>query len=131
MIYADASALVKRAVDEPESAALREWLSTHAGGEVIVATNRIGAVEVVRAAARVSEQARAAATAIVDTLALMEITRTAYAVAATLRPPSVRTLDALHVASAAEIPRLAAFLTYDARMAEAATHFGLPVVSPV
>lgn len=129
MIYADASALVKRVIAEAESPALKVWLS-RLGPRPQVVTNRIGAVEVMRAAARVSDAARREAAVLVGGLNLIELTHHAYTVAADLEPRTVRTLDALHIASAAEIPGLTAFLTYDQRMAEAAERFGLPVVSP-
>lgn len=48
-----------------------------------------------------------------------------------LAPFSLRTLDAIHLASAlARGPELDAFLTYDDRLAEAARSLGLPVVRP-
>ena len=52
-------------------------------------------------------------------------------VAAALRPPLLRTLDAIHLATAlALLPELDAFVTYDDRLAEAARAIGLPVVRP-
>ena len=52
-------------------------------------------------------------------------------VAAQLRPVGLRTLDAIHVASALALgSELEAFVTYDDRMAEAARAIGLPVVRP-
>jgi predicted nucleic acid-binding protein len=52
-------------------------------------------------------------------------------IAAALDPLPLRTLDAIHLATAlslaAELDRI---VTYDARLAEAAEHAGLPVVAP-
>jgi predicted nucleic acid-binding protein len=46
-------------------------------------------------------------------------------------PPHLRTLDALHLASALEVsPPPAAFLCYDRRLAEAARFHGFDVVAP-
>jgi uncharacterized protein len=48
-----------------------------------------------------------------------------------VEPALVRTLDAIHLATAmALVPDLDAFVTYDDRMAEAARALGLPVVRP-
>lgn len=46
-------------------------------------------------------------------------------------PPMVHTLDAIHVASAELLgTELAALVTYDKKMAEAARRIGLPVAMP-
>lgn len=51
--------------------------------------------------------------------------------AATVGPSSLRTLDAIHLATALGLgAELDAFVTYDNRLAEAARSLGLPVVSP-
>ena len=50
---------------------------------------------------------------------------------AAIGPPLLRTLDAIHLATAlALVPDLDAFVTYDDRLAEAARALGLPVVRP-
>jgi predicted nucleic acid-binding protein len=51
--------------------------------------------------------------------------------AATLEPAALRTLDAIHLASAMALTdELDAFVTYDDRLADAARSAGLPVVRP-
>jgi predicted nucleic acid-binding protein len=51
--------------------------------------------------------------------------------AAELDPVSMRSLDAIHLAAALGVgDELAAVVTYDARMSEAAQALGLPVVAP-
>jgi predicted nucleic acid-binding protein len=51
--------------------------------------------------------------------------------AALLEQPFLRTLDAIHLATAAGIrASLSAFVTYDKRLAAAAEDAGLPVASP-
>jgi len=48
-----------------------------------------------------------------------------------LDPPLLRTLDAVHLATALSLTaRLGTVVTYDRRMTEAAQHLGLPVASP-
>ena len=88
-------------------------------------------VEVSRAVARHPAAARAHLPAAFDGVALIELSSEVAAAAADLAPPTLRTLDAIHVASAQSVGgELAAFLTYDARLAEAAGAAGLRVESP-
>ena len=62
---------------------------------------------------------------------LIELDAATAAHAARLGPPTVRSLDAIHLASALTVGAdLHAFATYDARLAEAARLVGLPVVQP-
>jgi uncharacterized protein len=51
--------------------------------------------------------------------------------AAAIEQPFLRTLDAIHLAAAASMrASLSAFVTYDKKLAVAATDAGLPVLSP-
>jgi predicted nucleic acid-binding protein len=51
--------------------------------------------------------------------------------AGALEPPTLRTLDAIHVASALALgDELEAIVTYDVRMAAAAEGLGLPLAAP-
>ena len=92
-------------------------------------TNSVGVVELRRLAARVSQEALGAATVLLGRIDRLALTPAALALAGELPPPEVRTMDALRIASAAELRELRFLLTYDHRMAEAATHFGLPPVA--
>jgi len=127
VIYADTSALAKLVVAEAETPALRRWI---AGQNAPLVTNSIGVVELRRLAARVSRQAVDTATLLLGRIDRLVLTPTALALAGQLPPAEVRTLDALHIASAAELVELQVVLTYDRRMAEAAAGYGLPVASP-
>lgn len=127
MIYADTSALAKLVIAEAETPALRDWISRQ---DARLVTNSIGVVELRRLAARVSQQALDTATLLLGRIDRVSLTPAALALAGQVPPPEVRTVDALHIASAAELLELQAVLTYDSRMAEAATAYGLPVESP-
>lgn len=127
MIYADTSALAKLVIAEAETPALREWISKQ---DARLVTNSIGVVELRRLAARVSQQAVETATALLARIDRVALTPAALALAGQFPPAAVRTLDALHLASAAELLELQVVLTYDRRMAEAATLYGLPVQTP-
>ena len=114
-------------VDEPESAALLRW---YVEAERLV-TSRIGIVETVRASS-LRPHDRAQRNRVLTDLVVYELDSAIAAVAAALEPPAVRTLDAIHLATAlALVPDLDAFVTYDDRLAEAALALGLPVVRPV
>ncbi len=127
-VYLDTSALAKLVVSEAETEALRSWLQNTEGSSLVV--NAIGAVELQRIAARVSQAAVSVATLLLARIDRMELNSAALALAASLPPPAVRTLDALHIASAAQLGDLTALVTYDDRMAAAAIGYGLPVASP-
>ncbi|MEO7260861.1 MAG: type II toxin-antitoxin system VapC family toxin [Jatrophihabitantaceae bacterium] len=127
MIYADTSALAKLVIAGAETPALRDWISRQ---DARLVTNSIGVVELRRLAARVSQQAVDTATLLLGRIDRVGLTPAALALAGQLPPVEVRTLDALHIASAAELVELRAVLTYDRRMADAASSYGLPVESP-
>lgn len=129
MIYLDSSALMKLVREEKESSALAEWLQ--ARSEQSAVTSELGRIEVLRAARRVSDRALAEARAVVADLDLVPLDRTVQDMACDLGDPLLRTLDALHLASAMVlVGELTAFVAYDARLADAARSAGLAVVSP-
>ena len=129
--YLDASAIVKLATEEPESDALRGWLRERSS----TITSRISTVEVARAIARQTEsggeRGRAAVREAFTSVSLLELDADIANRAADVGPPTVRALDAIHVATALAIgSELAEFVTYDQRLADAARAAGLEVVAP-
>jgi predicted nucleic acid-binding protein len=125
--YLDTSALVKTIIEEPESPALMRWLQ---GKDGLVACELVR-VEAVRAV-RVSDPAALPRTRrAIATLTLIRLDDPLYEAAADLEPPSLRSLDALHLAAALSVGReLAGVVTYDMQMAEAAHKLGLQVEAP-
>lgn len=129
MIYLDASALMKLVRREEETAALREWLDLRPEEPVI--TSELGRVEVLRAARRVGDHVLAEARAVVGDLDLVPLDRAVQDVACDLGNPLLRTLDALHLASAVLLGEgLTAFITYHRRLADAASAAALVVSTP-
>lgn len=129
MIYVDSSALMKLIRAEEETEALRDWLDRHAEQPVI--TSELGRVEVLRAARRVGDQVRAEAHAVLGDLDLIPLDRTVLDLACEVADPRLRTLDAVHLASALMLSdELTAFVVYDHRLAAAAQAAGLPVTKP-
>jgi uncharacterized protein len=77
-----------------------------------------------------SPELRAFVDRALDRLDLIPVSGPILHRAGTLMPPALRTLDAIHLATALEIGPVDAFVTYDGRLAEAARHHGLRVVAP-
>jgi predicted nucleic acid-binding protein len=124
--YLDASAIVKLVVDEDETAALRGRINEPLGA----VTSIVGLIETRRAASRRPHDG-ARLTAVLDRIEVIALGPTIALSAAMLAPPSLRTLDAIHLATALELgSELVSFLTYDGRLAEAARALGLTVASP-
>jgi hypothetical protein len=126
--YLDASAIVKLVIAEPETAALEADAARRAG----LLTSRLGLTEVRRAARRVGGRRLVQQVEdVLEALVVLEMTTSMFDRAANLVPTALRTLDALHVAAALELDLPSTdFITYDARLAEAARRHGLSVVVP-
>src|SRR5258707_1220282 len=124
--YVDASALVKLVVPEAESRKLLRWYV-----EVDrVITSRIGVIETRRAAARFRHDADGLRS-LLASLEVVELDARVADRAVAVAPTLLRSLDAVHVATALELgSNLDAFVTYDDRLAAAAREAGLPVVRP-
>ena len=124
--YVDASALVKLVVEEPGSAAMLRW---YVESETVV-TSRIGIIETSRASRRTTHDPERLRR-VLDSIAVIECDAFIGDSASGIAPPAVRTLDAIHVATALALRgTLDAFVTYDERLAVAAREAGLPVVVP-
>jgi predicted nucleic acid-binding protein len=133
LFYIDASALVKLVRDEPESDALRAFLA-----DSDLASCELALTEVPRAIRRAAAHdaklpldlliARAAE--LLDALALLPLDRGLLAGAGALAEPALRTLDAIHIAAAADLSPLDAFVSYDERQSAAARLAGLRTASP-
>ena len=124
--YVDASAVVKLILPEPESASFHRW---YLEAERLV-TSRVGIVEIERAARRGPHIERRRMQVLAD-LQVIELDHDIAKLASGVGPASVRTLDAIHLATALRLlPDLDAFVTYDDRLAAAARLLGLAVVRP-
>jgi predicted nucleic acid-binding protein len=127
--YVDASAFVKLVVDEPSSGALRDFLRPKDRRPLV--SSAILVAEALRAVRVKKGPAVALAQRMLRTVQLIPLDNVLLARAGLLDPVIVRTLDAIHLASAMEIgPDLDGVITYDRRMAEAAATLGLATLSP-
>ena len=129
MVYLDSSAIVKLVVAEPESGALRRYLADH---EDRVASGLVR-VEVLRALRRTHGGSRATlrrAEQVLEGIALVAVDDPILRDAAALEPSRLRSLDAVHLATALSLDGLEAVVTYDVRLRAAAAAAGLEVASP-
>jgi predicted nucleic acid-binding protein len=129
MIYLDSSALLKLLFEESESQALALWLSERAATPKV--SSELAKVEVVRAARRLDPDVVPAARALVSQLDLLRLSRGLIDEAADAGGPFLRTLDAVHLASALSVRAdLTAFVAYDNRLIAAAEAAGIKTVQP-
>ena len=133
MIYLDSAAIVKLVRQEACSADLVSWLNTH--DDVPLVSSALVEVEVPRALRRSAPQALIGVPVAVGRLFRLEINSTIRATAAAFAEPTLRSLDAIHLATAQVLTNesgtaLVAFVTYDRRLLEYAKAAGLPVASP-
>jgi len=127
LAYLDTSAYVKLPLRESGHEGLREELSRWSG---FVSSMLLG-VEATRACARYGTDYAADARAWLEDVALMPIDDKVLDWAATVGPPTLKALDALHLATALTIKDdIGSFFTYDDRLAEAALDQGFTVLHP-
>jgi len=126
VLYLDASAIVKLVRTEPESAALVDVVR----GEPERVASSIAWTEVVR----VTRRARTSvddAIAVLEGIDLIPADDGILRAAGQIEPTTLKTLDAIHVATALSVREdLTAFVAYDDRLISAARRLGLAVRSP-
>jgi uncharacterized protein len=129
MIYLDSAAVVKLVHAEAESQALRDWLDERA--DTGWTSSTLLEIETFRAMARYAPDAVTRLHPVLDLIDLVELDPSIRILAQTIRPVTVRSLDAIHLATALRIrEQLTSFITYDKRLAQAAGHAGLAVDMP-
>ena len=120
---------MKLVVREAETDALRQLLARFR----VAATSRVSTVEVPRALTRAGERAasESAVPELFQRVMVLELDASVADAAGRLGPATLRSLDAIHLASALALrPELEALVTYDDRLARAARAFDLVVESP-
>jgi predicted nucleic acid-binding protein len=124
--YLDSSAFLKLFVREPESAAMRAWFTA---GHACWSSHLL-VTEAMRAGARMGVPGDTIEAAL-DTISLVLPAEISFHRAAALPPPTLRSLDALHLATAVELgDELDAVVSYDERLLEGARVAGLPILTP-
>jgi predicted nucleic acid-binding protein len=127
-LYLDSSAFVKVLVEEPESGALRAFLASSPARRV---SSTLLRAEALRAVRNLGSDTLAAIREGFRRVDLIGIDDRILDVAGTMEPRILRTLDAIHLATALTLgDDLDAIVTYDDRMTESARLLGLTTLRP-
>lgn len=127
-VYLDTSALGRIVLDEPDGEAIGQAL---AGFETIVSSRLLG-IELHRLGLRADIPSEEIG-AWLDAVALVPVEDAILTAAESVRPASVATLDAVHLATAIQLAfegHVEAIMTFDLRLAQGAREHGLTVLSP-
>jgi uncharacterized protein len=125
--YLDSSALVKLAIAEPESGALRRHLRRRS----ILVSSGLARTEVLRALLLEGEEGLSGGRAVLSRVELVRVNDRVLNAAGAMLPAHLRTLDAIHIATAQQLGAdLGHLVTYDDKMLEAANHLGLRTATP-
>ena len=127
VFYLDTSAFLKLVVSEPESTAMRGWMTSSGP----CWSSLLLRSEAMRAARRLGVDT-AMVNQTLDVVSLVTPAPSTFLLAGSLEPPQLRTLDALHLAAALELgDDLDGLVTYDTRMIDGAQAAGIAVVTPI
>jgi len=125
--YIDSSAIVKLAVVEPESKALRRYLVRRQP----LVSSALARTEVARALMPSGPVAVARGEHVLRRIQLLRVNDRVLVEAGRMEPAELRPLDAIHLASAGQLgSAVKRIVTYDERMADAARASGWSVASP-
>ena len=125
--YLDSSAIVKLAVEEPQSAALRRYLRRRRP----LVSSALARTEVLRALLLEGEQGIGRGRTVLARVEMVRVSDRILDAAGTLLPASLRSLDAIHLATAQRLGRdIGRVVTYDERMIDAAREVGIKTTSP-
>lgn len=129
MNYLDSSAVLKLLFDEPESGALADWVHAEHGAGLV--SSELAKLEVIRASWRLRPESVSAARTLMSQLDLVPLTSGLIEEATMIADPLLRSLDAIHLASALSVrTELTALVAYDHRLLAAAASAGLPTLHP-
>jgi uncharacterized protein len=127
LTYVDSSAIVKLVVAEPESKALRRYLSRRPP----LVSSALARTEIVRALMPSGPEAVTRGEEVLRRIQLLRVNDRVLREAGRMEPADLRSLDAIHLASARHLgPAVKQIVTYDERMAEAARATGWSVSAP-
>jgi predicted nucleic acid-binding protein len=126
-VYLDSSAIVKLAVTEKESAALRRYLRRRAP----LVVSALARTEVARALLPLGPTAVQRGHNVLTTLELIRVSDRILLEAGALLPAELRSLDAIHLATMRQLgASLLRLVTYDSRLFAAALALGIAAVAP-
>ena len=126
LVYLDTSVALRTILDVPERGHLQSWMQTPA---TTFLSSRLLRTEVVRVLRR-DDRPLSDAAPLLDRVGMLDITRETHNVAESIER-HIRTLDALHLATALLIGEVVTVATHDTTMKKNAAHLGLRVTDPV
>lgn len=125
--YVDSSAIVKLATEEVESCALRRYLRRRRP----LISSALARTEVLRALSYEGEPGIARGRVVLRRINLIRVNDRVLNAAGTLMPPEIRSLDAIHLATAQQVGGDVRYVvTYDDRMIAAAEQIGIRTATP-
>jgi predicted nucleic acid-binding protein len=126
-VYLDSSAIVKLVAREPQSMALRRYLRRRRP----LVSSAVARTEVLRALLPAGAEVVARGRSVLRRLDLVRVNDRILNAAGELLPPDLRSLDAIHLATALELGRdLTVLVAYDDRMTTGAKRLGLRTAQP-
>ena len=126
--YIDTSAVVKLITVEPETRAMHEWVATTS--PELVASDLLR-TELLRAAARIGMADLLPIAEALDAIDFLPATAGVFDAAGRLEPVGLRSLDAIHLATALDLDEdCDGIVAYDDRLLRAAAAHGLTSLSP-
>ena len=134
-VYLDSSAALKRVLLEPDSSALIQTLEGFVADGTVLLSSTLTWIEVTRSLRRsldheppgeIADRVETALSGIIE----CPITEQVVSIARRLGPSSLRSLDAIHLASASLLD-VDLVCAYDQRMLTSASELGFRILSPV
>lgn len=126
IVYLDSSVALRTILDVPERVRLQTWMDTEGTDFVSSRLLRTEVVRVLRRDARLI----ADATPMLSRVGLFDITRETHTVAESIER-HIKTLDALHLATALLIGEAVTIASHDGQMKDVAARLGLSTIDPV
>lgn len=135
IIYLDSNALLKRVLDEERAVELRDQLDVWNGDGSTFVTSQLADIEVargMRSRIDIDVESRAFAHAldqVMDGVSVAPLDRQVVSTSQIIGPPLLRSLDAIHLATAVLL-RVDRLVTYDQRMLDVAAGLGIVTEQP-
>jgi uncharacterized protein len=130
LIYLDTSAFIKLVKHEAESTAMSEYLRKST--EQVLASSQLLAVEARRSILRGAPKQLPRVDLMLDRVVQIAISGAVIEAASQLPDPMLRSLDAIHLATALLIREdIDVLLSYDERLVAAATAHGIQTAGPI
>lgn len=126
IVYLDSSVALRTILDVPERVPLQKWMQTPG---MVHVSSRLLRTEVVRVLRR-DARPLTDGTPLLDRIGMLDITRETHTVAESIER-HIKTLDALHLATALLIGEPVTVASHDTVMKKVAEHLGFRVTDPV